>query len=105
MPAKYTIVTSIPDCDICRARGKNEEAYADAFIPTLSTWGNVCKPCFNEEGCQLGAGQGQEFKMQEADPPSQEQRIREKLKAANSGKMAFEDFQDIFEDRDPAEFL
>ncbi len=49
-------VTTIPNCDLCGAL-----AYADCRIPAYSTWGNVCKVCFDRFKCTLGTGKGQEF--------------------------------------------
>ena len=56
MPSTTTIVTSLPVCDLC-----GSPAYADARIPAYSTWGNVCRPCFDRYECKLGLGLGQEF--------------------------------------------
>lgn len=111
MPAKFTIVTSIPDCDICTVkRNPPTKAWADAFIPSWSTWGNVCKQHFASEGCELGVGQGQEFRLEEKPEHSQEERIREKLAEAmedpaSFANMSYEDFEEIFEDDDPAKYL
>jgi hypothetical protein len=55
------VVRELPNCDICGIAGKSVPAYADAYLPTWSTWGNVCKPHFNENGCKLGTGAGQEL--------------------------------------------
>lgn len=66
MPDKFTIVTEIPNCDICIVnRNPPTKAWADAFIPSYMTWGNVCKMHFSTEGCRLGVGFGQKFQLQE----------------------------------------
>lgn len=53
------VVRELPNCDLCAVASKTAKAYADAFIPTWGTWGNVCKPHFDSEGCRLGTGAGQ----------------------------------------------
>lgn len=107
MPAKYTVVTEIPDCDICKIkRNPPIKAYADAFIRSWSTWGNVCKDHFQREGCELGVGMGQEFKLSTDQPEqSQTERIKEAVKDIDWDAVSYGDLEDIFEDRDPAEFL
>ena len=111
--SKKTIVSSIPDCDICiLTHNPPTKAYADCFIPGYHTWGNVCKMHFNSESCELGTGKGQVFELQDPTdklgrPLSQTDRIKQALKDTdlNDPNLSMQDFEDIFEDRDPAEFL
>jgi hypothetical protein len=61
-----TRVSRIPLCDIDSSHG---DAYADASIPTMrGTWGYVCRPCFDANGCTLGEGRGQELRLPEPEP-------------------------------------
>jgi hypothetical protein len=106
--SKKTVVTSLPDCDICQVvKNPPTIAHADCFIPSYGTWGNVCKQHFVTEGCSLGTGKGQVFELQEPNhtPQSQTERIKEALATADLNTMSMEDMEDIFEDRDPMEFL
>jgi hypothetical protein len=106
--SKKTVVTSIPDCDICQVvKNPPTKAHADCFIPSYSTWGNVCKQHFVTEGCELGTGKGQVFELQDPTKPelSQTERIKQALAEADLNTMSYNDMEDIFEDRDPAEFL
>jgi hypothetical protein len=117
-----TVVTSIPNCDICEVRRNPPTlAWADCFIPSFGTWGNVCKQHFNTEGCQLGSGKGQEFELEQQEictspgicncqePVNQTERIKQNLKEAfaEAGEdgIPFDVLEELFEDRDPAEFL
>lgn len=63
------VVDTIPSCDLCKLRNVfDEKAYADAYIPTLATWGYVCKQHFAMNGCQLGTGKGQELVLNVYQP-------------------------------------
>jgi hypothetical protein len=104
----HTKVTQIPTCNLCALNDKNVPAYADARVPLLATWAYVCKEDFDAYGCELGTGKGQAFELVDDDgenEPSQEERIRSNMADAAWEDMSFEDFEDMFEDRDPAEFL
>lgn len=106
--SKKTQVTSIPDCDICKLLNlPAHPAYADCYVPAYKTWGNVCKPHFKVNNCELGTGKGQELELIEPDPEpqSQTERIKEAIKGANLNDMSFDELEELFEDRDPAEFL
>jgi hypothetical protein len=55
-----------PECDICQITGKPPaNAYADVNIPTMSTWGNVCKNHFDIHHCRLGLGFGQQYVLKQ----------------------------------------
>lgn len=111
--SKETVVTSLPNCDICVVkRNPPTEAYADCYIPSYGTWGNVCHNHFHIEGCQLGTGVGQLFRIEaqtDKPPLSQTERIKQNLAeafedAGNDG-IPFDVLEELFEDRDPSEFL
>jgi hypothetical protein len=53
-------VARIPPCDIDATHG---DAYADAQVPGGSSWGYVCRACFDERGCALGLGRGQRLEL------------------------------------------
>jgi hypothetical protein len=54
-------VSVIPDCNICRQEeAKTVKAYADAKLD-IGPWAYVCKRHFDEHGCALGLGRGQEL--------------------------------------------
>ena len=65
MPDTWTIVTVIPNCDLC----KKEPAYADASIPGMS-WANMCRACFTQYGASLGLGRGQELLLEPPNSPT-----------------------------------
>lgn len=101
-------VERIPSCDICmtlKPHPPSMIAYADCYIPSHNTWGNVCKRHFSMYNCKLGRGLGQELVLAEDKEPSQDERIRENMKDIDWDSMTIDDFEDIFEDRDPMEFL
>jgi hypothetical protein len=101
-----TKVAQIPTCDLCRLNNKNVPAYADARVPTLNIWAHVCKEDFDAYGCSLGTGKGQQFVTETDEPQDQTQRIRERVAGTDWENLTdFNDFEEIFEDRDPAEFL
>lgn len=58
MEEKHIIVyvDTIPPCDVC-----GETAYADAKSAN-GPWGYVCKAHFDQFGCKLGLGLGQELR-------------------------------------------
>jgi hypothetical protein len=56
MANTWTVVTNIPNCDIC----KDAKAYADGKM-TIGPWANMCKECFAVLGIGLGMGKGQEL--------------------------------------------
>jgi hypothetical protein len=116
-PAPHTRVlisaAAWPECDICQMTGKPPaSAYADVNIPTMSTWGNVCKYHFDLHHCRLGEGFGQQYVLIEPCTPEQQEatqteRIKEAIKDIDFSDpdMTYKDFEDLFEDRDPFEFL
>lgn len=54
-----TTVAAIPACDLDVTHGP---AYADAAIPAArGSWAYVCRACFDQHGCQLGLGMGQQL--------------------------------------------
>jgi len=65
MPDTWTIVTVIPNCDLCT----KEPAYADAAIPGMS-WAYMCRTCFMKYGASLGLGRGQELLLKPPDAPT-----------------------------------
>ncbi len=97
-------VPSIPSCDVCQSEGVKTPAYADAKL-NIGPWANVCKMHFDAHSCSLGTGHGQKLILATEPEPSQDERIRENLRGADFENMTFEDFEDMFEDRDPCEFL
>lgn len=62
MTATATRVSAKPSCDM----RDGQEAYADARLPISGRWSNVCKTHFDEYGCELGIGKGQEFVLNSA---------------------------------------
>ncbi|MCA1806261.1 MAG: hypothetical protein LC687_00050 [Actinobacteria bacterium] len=60
MSATQAKVARIPDCDFCKAKGKQTRAYADARTWT-GTWAYVCRTHFAANSCELGLGKGQEL--------------------------------------------
>jgi hypothetical protein len=101
-----TTVAQLPTCDLCRLNNKNVPAYADARLVKLGgTWAYVCKEDFDTYGCELGTGKGQQFVVATSPQQCQDERIREKVADVNWEKMTFGEFDEIFEDRDPFEFL
>lgn len=53
-------VAVIPNCDLCTKNGEQVPAYADAKL-SIGPWAFVCKKHFDEYGCSLGLGRGQEL--------------------------------------------
>lgn len=49
-------------CDLCQKDAK--DTFYDAFVPRYRTWGNLCRDCFSDEGCNLGTGRGQRYSRQ-----------------------------------------
>ena len=47
-----------PTCDM---PGCTNKAYADARLPVYGSWAYVCVLHFEEQGCSLGLGRGQEL--------------------------------------------
>lgn len=99
-------VSEIPQCSLCKMQHIDppKPAYADARIDSISTWAYVCEEHFKEYKCQLGTGLGQELTT-EPEEKDQTERIKGNLKDADFENMSYEDFEELFEDRDPAEFL
>lgn len=96
-----TYVTTLPPCDVHRAeKGEVVPAYADAFLPPMRTWANVCRPHFREFGCNLGTGKGQVL-IVGTEPPRD--RRREVAYALAQGDL--EALEDAIGDGDFAEFL
>ena len=62
--SKVAVVSTIPNCDVCKAQGKETLAYADAKL-SIGPWGYVCKFHFDEYKCTLGTGRGQVLKVEE----------------------------------------
>jgi hypothetical protein len=56
MPATYTYVDDIPECDF----HPGKPAYADAKTRS-GPWAYVCRGCFTTHQCSLGTGRGQEL--------------------------------------------
>ena len=56
-------MSRIPNCDLCFHLDKSEvPAYADASLPLhRGTWAYVCRKHFEQSGCSLGTGRGQEL--------------------------------------------
>lgn len=55
---KEVIVSSLPDCDICKANGEKVEANYDAKT-NFGQWGYLCEDHFQKYGIGLGEGKGQ----------------------------------------------
>jgi hypothetical protein len=53
-------VEEIPNCQLPHHEGHSQPAYADARIPGVG-WGYVCRAHFEQMGCSLGMGKGQEL--------------------------------------------
>lgn len=49
-------VAVIPQCDFC---GDGTPAVADARVPAVGSWANVCEFHFTFYGCKVGTGRGQ----------------------------------------------
>lgn len=49
-------VSALPTCNICHA----PNAYADCLVPGYA-WAYVCRQCYDDYGCSLGTGRGQEL--------------------------------------------
>jgi hypothetical protein len=100
-----TTVSTIPNCDVCANAVVPQQvpAYADAKL-NIGPWANVCRKHFEQHGCSLGTGRGQELILR-TESSDQTTRIKDNLKGVDMNNLSFEDFEEIFEDRDPAEFL
>ena len=61
------IVATIPPCDLCGGMAIVQDAYADAQLPMVGPWANVCKPHFDYHRCGLGLGRGQRLILREED--------------------------------------
>jgi hypothetical protein len=107
-------VTTLPDCDICKAQKAetiNRAEYDGAT--THGPWAYMCQSHFLAIGLGLGTGRGQKLilraeKPSEAAPSGadeQAERIKENLKGVDYDNLSLADFEDLFEDRDPMEFL
>ena len=59
---KVVWVGKIDSCQLCRGSFVDDVMY-DARIGHV--WGNICQVCFTSNGCQLGVGNGQKFKLQD----------------------------------------
>lgn len=79
MAKTSVIVSKLPHCDIHLQDGFKIDAYADAKIPRMGCWANVCKECFDESGCKLGLGLGQRF----LTPAMADAIVAEHAKSAN----------------------
>lgn len=55
---KEATVSQLPDCDICKSKGKKVEANYDAKT-NFGQWGYLCENHFLEYGIGLGEGKGQ----------------------------------------------
>lgn len=108
--SKQVKVSEIPNCDICHEKGYETIAFADAKLD-IGPWANVCRAHFAEYRCALGTGAGQEYVQIDSAPSElsgkeqQDERIRENMRGMDLNTMTLEDFEDMFEDRDPMEFL
>ena len=99
-------VSVIPNCDICADAIVPQQisAYADARL-SIGPWANVCRKHFDTYQCSLGTGRGQELVLRKAESEDQDERIKDNLKGVDLNGISLEDFEDLFEDRDPFEFL
>lgn len=61
MTMKEVIVSSLPDCDICKMNGEKTEAHYDAQTNINDQWGYLCEAHFQEHGIGLGLGKGQKL--------------------------------------------
>lgn len=69
MPTKNPVVyhNAPAQCQICgRPFGK---VMFDARIPRHGSWGNIDQECFEEYGCSLGLGRGQEYRRESTTQP------------------------------------
>jgi|TARA_A100001518_G_C1200990_1_gene44535 hypothetical protein len=62
------VVHEIPRCDLSDEYGSvcSEAAYADAYSPKFGQWAYLCKYHFDDHGCRLGTGLGQQLLTEEA---------------------------------------
>ena len=61
---KEAIVSSLPNCDICKLNNKNTQANYDAKT-NFGQWGYLCEDHFIEYGIGLGTGKGQRLVKEE----------------------------------------
>jgi len=57
-----TTVTELPDCDICKSRGKKHPAKYDGRTK-MGPWAYMCPDCFVFNGVGLGIGRGQRLEV------------------------------------------
>jgi hypothetical protein len=46
-------------CDLCGVAC--HEQYYDARLPKQGSWANLCRHCFEDNGCSVGLGRGQNY--------------------------------------------
>lgn len=54
------IVSTLPDCDICKSRGVRTPARFDGKAKN-GPWAYMCGECFDSVGIGLGVGKGQKL--------------------------------------------
>lgn len=55
-------LTPLTVCDCCN--GDFHGVMYDAAVPAArGIWGNICEPCFREQGCRTGIGRGQRYEL------------------------------------------
>lgn len=64
--SEQVYVAVVPECDLCDLEGRTMLAFADARIPALGSWANVCARHFKLYDCALGTGCGQLLMTKEA---------------------------------------
>ncbi len=66
MPKNHTevYVSSLPDCDFCKEKGKKVKALYDGRI-LYGMWANMCQTHFKSLGVGLGLGKGQKLILKE----------------------------------------
>ncbi len=64
---KTTIVTELPDCDICKSEGKTELAEYDGHTK-IGQWAFMCQAHFDLCGVGLGEGKGQKLVLPTKQP-------------------------------------
>ena len=60
MEAYQAVYVDPPEsCSICNK--SFDGVMYDARIPTIGSWVNLCRRCFDRFGCELGTGRGQKY--------------------------------------------